>query len=174
MVKDNHSRKPDHTSHGEGPFYSALESGLRALCVLYEAFPQSFDTQRLVFFDYLVVHSGDVEDGPKSLHPATPFRSNEWVVRRHLVDRGLRLLVERGLVMPQLTDAGIFFVASETAGAFVACLVEPYTKELKKRARWVVKSFGQTEEGELIDFFNRNLDRWGAEFEQLGDWEAEL
>ncbi|MFM9959999.1 MAG: ABC-three component system middle component 2 [Planctomycetaceae bacterium] len=62
MAKKKNNREPKRASRNEGPFNSALESGLRALCVLYEAFPQSFDTQRLVFFDYLVVHSGDVSD----------------------------------------------------------------------------------------------------------------
>ena len=161
------------TSPSRGPFNSALESGLRALCLLYEAFPNAYDTQRLVFFDYLVVHSGDVEDGPESLHPATPFRSNEWVVRRRLVDQGLRLLMERGLVRPEFTDNGIYFSASEAAGAFVACLTEAYTVQLKERAKWVVSEFGPTNEAELNDYFTRHLDRWGAEFEVLGDWDGE-
>jgi hypothetical protein len=155
------------------PFNSAVESCLRALCVLYEAFPNAYDTQRLVFFDYLVVHSGDVKNGPESLHPATPFRSNEWVVRRRLVDQGLRLLMERGLVVPEFTDNGILFSASEAAGAFVACLTERYTEELKDRAKWVVSTFGLSDESELNDFFTRNLDRWGAEFEVLGNWDGE-
>ena len=156
-----------------GPFNSALESGLRALCLLYEAFPDAYDTQRLVFFDYLVVHSGDVEDGPESLHPATPFRYNEWVVRRRLVDQGIRLLMERGLVTPQFTDSGILFSASEEAGAFVACLTEAYTEQLKERAKWVVSTFGLAEEADLNDYFTRHLDRWGAEFEVLGNWDGE-
>ena len=157
-----------------GPFNSALESGLKALCVLYEGHPRFFDTQRLVFFDYLVVHSGDVSDGPESLHPPTPFRSNEWVVRRRLVTHGLRLLMERGLVEAQVSDNGILFGATEDTGAFVACLSEPYTRQLRKKARWVIKRFGQTDEDELINYFNQNLDRWGAEFELIGDWEGKL
>ncbi len=143
------------------------------MCLLYEAFPEGFDTQRMVFFDYLTVHSGDIEEGPQSLHPATPFRSNEWVVRRRLVDQGLRLLMERGLVAPEFSDTGIRFLATESAGAFVACLTEEYTEQLKLRAKWVVATFGDTEEGELNDFFTRHLDRWGAEFESLGDWSGE-
>lgn len=146
-----------------GPFNSALESSLRALCVLYEAFPESYDTQKLVFFDYLVVHSGDVDGGPLSLHPATPFRSNEWIVRRKLVDQGLKLLIARGLVQPEFTDSGIRFVVSDAAGAFVSCLKEDYTAQLRDRAKWVVKTFGLSKESDLTDFFTRNLDRWGTE-----------
>lgn len=156
------------------PFNSALESGLRALCVLYEGFPESYDSQRLIFYDYLVVHSGDVEEGPDSLHPATPFRSNEWLVRRQLVDQGLRLLVERGLVKPSMTVNGILYSASETAGAFVACLDQKYTTQLRERARWVVETFDTTTEPELVQYFDSHLDRWGAEFLPIGDWEDEV
>ena len=156
-----------------GPFNTPLESGLRALCILYEAFPTAFDSQRLVFFDYLVVHSGDVPDGPESLHPPTPFRSNEWVVRRQLIERGLQLFMGRGLLTVSFSDDGFMYAASEAAASFMKCLEARYTKELRHRAEWAVQHFGDKPEGELIDFFNRNLDRWGAEFEVIGDIEGE-
>jgi hypothetical protein len=158
-------------SPGGLPFNSPLENGLRAMCVLYEAFPAAYDLQRLVFLDYLVVHSGDVPDGPESLHPPTPFRSNEFLVRRQVIERGLRLLLERGLVDVRTTTDGFLYCASETAATFVQCLHEPYTELLRQRARWTVERFGQASENELADFFNRHLDRWGAEFEIVGDLE---
>ena len=81
--------------------------------------------------------------------------------------------MERGLVTPQFTDSGILFSASEEAGAFVACLTEAYTEQLKERAKWVVSTFGLAEEADLNDYFTRHLDRWGAEFEVLGNWDGE-
>jgi hypothetical protein len=165
----------NHSDHGESPgglpFNSPLESGLRAMCILYEAFPAAYDLQRLVFLDYLVVHSGDVSGGPESLHPPTPFRSNEFLVRRRVIERGLRLLLERGLVDVRTTADGFLYCASEEAAAFVQCLYEPYTAALRERAHWAVERFGQASENELADFFNRHLDRWGAEFEIVGDLE---
>jgi hypothetical protein len=158
-------------SPGGMPFNSPLESGLRVMCVLYEAFPAAYDLQRLVFLDYLVVHSGDVPDGPESLHPPTPFRSNEFLVRRKVIERGLRLLLERGVVDVRTTTDGFLYCASEMAAAFVHCLHESYTESLRERARWTVGRFGQASENELADFFNRHLDRWGAEFEIVGDLE---
>lgn len=167
---------PPDASHNrvKGPFNSPLESGLRTLCILYEAFPKAFDSQRLVFFDYLVVHSGDVAEGPESLHPPTPFRSNEWVVRRQLIEHGLQLFMERGLLSVAFTEGGFMYSASEAAASFMKCLEAEYTKELRLRAEWVVEHFGEKPEEELIDFFSRNLDRWGAEFDVIGDIEGEV
>jgi len=65
--------------------------------VLDQARGRSFDLQRLVSYDYLLVHSGDVEDGPVSLHPAVPFRGSELLVKRDLVRAGLDAMFAREL-----------------------------------------------------------------------------
>ena len=62
-------------------FNGPLEAGVRAVAVLSAAHPKAFDLQRLVAFDYLLVHTGDI-GGPDSLHPPTPMHSAELLVRR--------------------------------------------------------------------------------------------
>src|SRR3979411_2027900 len=74
------------------PFNSALETGVRALAVLAEASPRALDLQELVYFDYLIVHSGDA-GGPTSLHPNTPLRNGELLVRRTIIEQGVLLMV---------------------------------------------------------------------------------
>jgi len=61
-------------------FNSPLEAGMRAVALLGASFPQTYDLQRLVTFDFLLVHTGDV-GGPDSLHPPTPYRPAELLVR---------------------------------------------------------------------------------------------
>ncbi|MCV5275801.1 threonine transporter, partial [Escherichia coli] len=53
-------------------FNSPLEAGIRAVSILGAAYPQTYDLQRLVAFDYLLVHTGDI-GGPDNLHPPTPM-----------------------------------------------------------------------------------------------------
>ena len=67
------------------PFNSAIECGLRSLIILEHAFPLEYDLQRLVFYDYLLVHSQDA-GGPNSIHPATPHRSGEVLVKRKMLE----------------------------------------------------------------------------------------
>lgn len=76
------------------PFNSPLETGLRALAMLVSAYPNSFDLQRLADFDYIIVHSGDL-DGPASMHPPLPLRASELIVRREIVNAGLALMMSR-------------------------------------------------------------------------------
>ncbi len=70
-------------------FNSALGTGLRALIVLDAFHPRACSTSELVWFDHLVVHTADLE-GPDSLHPDLPSRAGELLVRRRLVDEGVR------------------------------------------------------------------------------------
>jgi hypothetical protein len=146
-------------------FNSPLECGLRALALLEASGrDRACDLQRLVFFDYLLVHSADVLDGPPSIHPATPLRSGEALVRRQWLERGLLLMVSRELVLRNFSDTGIDYAASEITTAFLAYLEQPYTQQLRERAKWVVAQFGGYSSAELVSYFRENLDRWGGEF----------
>jgi hypothetical protein len=158
-----------------GPFNSPLECGLRTIVLLVAAQPAALDLQRLVFYDYLLVHSGDVPQGPESIHPATPLRSGEVLVRRHWIERGLLLMVSRELVVRTFSQKGIEYQASSLTSAFLEYMEELYTKKLQERARWVIEHFGGYSDQELVEFFKANLDRWGGEFirEDLHEDEVE-
>jgi hypothetical protein len=146
------------------PFNSPLECGLRTLVLLRAAEPAACDLQRLIFYDYLLVHSGDVPDGPESIHPPTPLRSGEALVRRHWIERGLLLMISRELVVRSFSEKGITYRASPLTATFLGYMQEPYTKRLQERAQWVIARFGDYPDTQLVDFFKANLDRWGGEF----------
>ena len=146
-------------------FNSPLECGLRALILLEASGQQNgCDLQRLVFYDYLLVHSGDVPDGPPSVHPPTPLRSGEALVRRQWFERGLLLMLSRELIGRNFSDTGISYASTDITSPFLAYLEEPYTAQLRERAEWVVSQFGEQSDADLVTFFKVNLDRWGGEF----------
>lgn len=146
------------------PFNSPLECGLRALVLLAAAEPSACDLQRLIFYDYLLVHSGDVPGGPDSIHPPTPLRSGEALVRRHWIERGLLLMISRELVVRTFSARGIMYEASPLTASFLGYMEEPYTKKLQERSQWVITTFGAYSDHQLVEFFKANLDRWGGEF----------
>lgn len=147
------------------PFNSVIECGLRSLVILEHAFPRYYDLQRLVFYDYLLVHSGDA-GGPKSIHPATPYRSGEVLVKRHILERGLLLMLSRKLVVREYDKTGIVYQASENATSFMDSLESRYVELLKERAVWVSSTFDEYRDKQLNRFFQDNLERWGSEFER--------
>ena len=146
------------------PFNGPIEIGLRALCVLTIAFPTAYALQRLVVFDYFLVHSDDIEGGPEGLHPQTPYRGGEILVRRGVLQDGLTLYESRGLVERVYKEGGIFFAATDKSADFLNALSTEYLKGLRERADWVVDRFGLLADGELEALVRERIGTWGAEF----------
>ena len=146
-------------------FNSPVEIGLRSLALLVEAYPSSYSLQRLVVYDYLVVHSDDVPDGPAGIHPQTPFRGGELLVRRDIIQQGLLLYLGRGIIKKVYQESGLSFAATDSSGAFIDALKSSYVEKLRERAAWVVSHFKNYSDQELDSFVREHLGQWGAEFE---------
>jgi hypothetical protein len=145
-------------------FNSPIETGMRALILLATAYPVQFDLQRLLEYDYMMVHTGDV-DGPPSIHPALPLRSGELLVRRQLIERGLMLMISRGLVSRHATEDGFMYQAEDDAGPFLDSLNAEYLNDLKNRAEWVVDRFRDMSDQEIRFMLTRVYDQWSREFQ---------
>jgi len=150
-----------------GLFNTPLECGFRILFTLNSAFPKSADLQRLVSYDYLVVHTDDIQGGPTSLHPSVPYRGSEWVVKRNLVLAGVNLMFARELLVKKMTSTGIEYSGSELTSAFIDLLQSQYSHDLNSRADWVIKTFGKHSDVALQNYMTEHVGKWGAEFEQL-------
>lgn len=148
------------------PFNSSLETGVRSLAILVAAFPISFDLQRLIEMDYLVVHSGDA-GGPKSLHAPLPLRVGELLVRRGLIENGLNLMISRGLIERISTNDGFLYIAGENAAPFIQSLTANYTLQLKERAQWVVEQFQSTSTNEIKNITNTLFQQWSSQFQTI-------
>lgn len=146
------------------PFNGPVEIGLRALCVLTAAYPAGYPLQRLVVFDYLIVHSDDMPGGPTGLHPQTPHRGGEILVRRGVLQEGLLLYQSRGLIDRSYQDGGVFFAATERSASFLDALSTQYASDLRARADWVVSTFGRMDESEIATLVRDRIGAWGAEF----------
>lgn len=150
-------------------FNGPVEMGMRAAMVLADAYPGRLDLNRLVILDYLVVHSGDLLDGPESLHPATPLRAGEVTVRRELLENGLHFLAMKGLVRRHLDEAGITYSAETTVSSFLDALTSEYAEALRSRSHWAVERLSGLTDVEASKLFEASIGRWKSEFvvEQL-------
>jgi hypothetical protein len=149
------------------PFNTPMECGLRMLFVLDAADGAAADLQRLVAYDYLLVHSGDVALGPTSLHPAVPFRGTELLVKRRLIEAGLNQMFSRELLDKVFASSGIVYRRTPLTTAFTLLLTSKYADALRERAHWLVQQFGGMDDNDLAAFMASNVGRWGAEFERL-------
>ena len=145
-------------------FNSPIELGLRALMLLAESHPQPLDIQRLVILDYLLVHSGDIEGGPDSLHPPSPLRAGEVSVRRSLIEDGLHLFATKGLVARIADERGISYLAEELAAIFLDAFMSSYGAALRSRAAWAVDTAGTLSDRDASALLKKTIGKWKTEF----------
>jgi hypothetical protein len=148
------------------PFNSPLETGVRTLSILVASYPAAHDLHRLVQYDYLTVHSADA-DGPPSLHPALPLRSNELLIRRQLVEKGILLMASARLVSRISHDRGFLYAAEDSAGAFIDNLKSEYLCGVKERAQWVVYTFDELSADQMETMTKRLFEAWTIEFQPM-------
>src|SRR5690625_4594474 len=145
-------------------FNSPLELGLRALTILNEADPKMLDIKRLLIYDYLIIHSSDIEGGPPSLHPSTPNRSNGILIRRKILQQGLNLMYSKSLLNIVYDNFGISYKASNLTKSFLDLFDSIYLDKLRENAQWVILNFGNSSDDELNEYVDSYLVEWGADY----------
>lgn len=131
------------------PFNNSVETGLRVLTILHQAFPISFDLQKIVYLDYLNVHLGDFDNSKTSIHVAVPYRQGEIFVRNRIILKGIQLFISKGLIDTIYSTNGIEYKASEIATPFLENLEEEYVNQLKTTAVMVCEMFAKKNNNQL-------------------------
>lgn len=149
-------------------FNSPLETGFRSLLLLNAAQPRAFDLTHLTWLDHLVVHTADLS-GPPSLHPDIPQRNGELVVRRQLVEDGLRLMRRLHMIEIQYTGEGVLYSATNEAGVLAQLVRSQYGQQLKRRAEWLIEYLTGADSEFLANLVREKVGRWTIEFHQTED-----
>jgi hypothetical protein len=145
-------------------FNTPFETGLRSVVILTACYPQRLSLHRLVVFDHLVVHTGDIH-GPPSMHPRDRSRAAEILVRRGLVGSGLALMETRGLIARTATPDGFRYQAGSEAGSFVDLLASRYIEALQERADWLTENVLPHSDEALAQLVRSRMDEWEPEFQ---------
>ncbi len=145
-------------------FNGPVEVGLRSAMLLAEAYPMRLDLNRLVILDYMMLYSGDIPDGPESLHPPSPLRAGEVTVRRGLVEKGLHLFATKGLVSRHADESGITYSAQDIVPTFLDALCSDYAGALRERASWAVQRLSGLTDAQANELFEETIGRWKTEF----------
>ncbi|MGF6352294.1 hypothetical protein ABIE27_000190 [Paenibacillus sp. 4624] len=153
------------SKYSEG-YNSPFEVGLRALAIIIVNSPMSLNLQRLIYYDYLILHSNDigVENCPPSLHPDIPHRSGGLLIRRRAMQLGLDLMYSKSLIDIIYDDDGVSYVASQLTEPFFDLIDSNYSNRLKRNALWVMNYFSAYSEEEVKNFIDSNIETWGGEF----------
>ena len=145
-------------------FNTPLEFGLRSLFIINSIAPKSIDLQRLIYYDYLILHTSDIDQDQPSLHPSYPYRTAEILVKREQLRNGLLIMKSKQLIEIMFNGDGITYTANSLTGKFLQYFDSDYTELLKSSVAWVVKKFDSCSDYELNEYMNKNMELWGSEF----------
>lgn len=144
---------------------SPLEIGIRVVALLTALYPERADLARIVLLDHIVLHSSDFA-GANSLHPEIPGRVGELGVKRELIRKGITIMGVRGLIVRDLTIAGIYYRASDDARPFLDSMNATYLTRLRARCAWAASTFEGFDDDDIKARLAVVFGSWAEEFEQ--------
>lgn len=145
-------------------FNTPLEIGLRILFILDAIKPMSIDIDRLVIYDYFLIHSKDFPNGPDSIHPPIPHRAGQILIKPLLIKKALVLMRSKELIDICFSNDGITYKSNDLTTKFVELQENCYALRIKEVAQWLHNQFCSYSEKQLENFVKNNIADWGNEF----------
>jgi hypothetical protein len=150
-------------------FNSPIEIALRLLFILNKT-SRPLDLQRLIYYNYLIVHSSDIPEAPKSIHADLPRRSGEILLNRAIFKRSLNLLILKDMITVKYSSNGILFFRNDKTEQFISYFQTSYSRELDARASWLSEKFDRLNDEDLEVLMKTNVGKWGSEFSVINDY----
>ena len=126
--------------------------------------PQSCDIQRLIYYDYFLIHASDIDNDYESIHPDTPYRSGEIAIKREVLHKGLVLLCKKDLINIEFLENGIYYKASELTENFLNYFESSYFAKLNTMSKYIIEFFNDFSDEKLSNFVENKIRNWGVEF----------
>jgi len=146
-------------------FNGRIELALRTLYLLKHS-NKDLDLQRILYYNYLMVHSSDISGGPISLHPDLPNRSCEIIVLREKFKEAIQMLISKEIIGVKYKKKGVYYTKNEKTLNFLNYFESDYSKNIDKIAKWTCDYFGKEKDVKISQFINNNLSKWGEEFSE--------
>jgi len=119
-----------------------------------------------MYYDYFILHLGDIDNEYISLHPDNPNHSSEIAIRRNIINKGLTLLVSKGLLDIKYTKSGIYYKKNEITDPFVKLFFNGYVEHLKRNISVVNEKFSGFSDVQIYKYINKHIGSWKGEFEK--------
>lgn len=146
-------------------FNSPEEVGVRILFIL-DACQKRMSFQRIMYYDYFSLHLRDLDKTQKSLHPDNPNHSSEIAIKRSLINKGLSLIIAKGLIEVKYTKTGIYYQSNHLTHHFISLFENAYVEQLKRNIIMVNELFLNQTDKQIYKYVDRNIGKWAGEFEE--------
>lgn len=142
---------------------SNLEIALRLL-VIMKIYRKPIERDRLIAYEYFVIHSGDIENAPSSIHPDIPYRASVYISNHQTISDALNILLSKELISLNTDSRRFDYQISGVGNKFIYYMTSEYYKVLSNMASWVCSHFDNYSISELNKYIEKNIGKWGNEF----------
>lgn len=136
-------------------YNNTYETAIRIL-TLIDKFDRELELQELIYFDYLLIHISELEEGLESLHPANPYHITEAYSRRNLIQQSLLLLVRKHLIEISYDSDGMKYKKCSITREFLNNFSSDYYRQIDKNSIIILKKFEHSNLNEL-ELFMKNI-----------------
>lgn len=123
-------------------------------------------SQRIMYYDYFILHLNDIDNMYVSLHPNNPNHSSEIAVRRDTINQGLKLTISKGLLDVKYSKTGIYYQKTNITEPFLQFFSNGYVEQLKNNIIIVNDKFSNYSDEQIYKYINKNIGSWTGEFEK--------
>lgn len=145
-------------------FNTPEEVGIRVLLILSQSM-DAMDLQRLVYYDYFLLHLNDILKDQDSIHPSNPYHATEIAIKRKLIQEGINLMSKKGLIDIHFSIQGISYSRNKMTIEFLEYFDSNYFNKLEKNARIVEENFNTFTDEKIQNYVYENIGKWTGEFE---------
>lgn len=142
---------------------SNLEIALRLL-VIMNVYKKTMERDRLVAYEYFVIHSGDIEHAPSSIHPDIPYRASIYISNHQNISDALNILLSKELILLNVENDNFEYQITKAGEIFVQYMTSEYYNKLNNIARWICNYFENFSDRDLNLYIESNIGKWGNEF----------
>ena len=142
---------------------SNLEIALRLL-VIMNVHKKTIERDRLVAYEYFVIHSGDIKNAPSSIHPDIPYRASIYISNHQNISNALNILLSKELVVLNIENNKFEYQITKAGEIFVQYMTSEYYNKLNSIALWVCDYFKNYSDEDLNTYIECNIGKWGNEF----------
>ena len=138
------------------------EIAIRLLVVLLVS-KNKLSKDRLIFFDFLTIHTSTFSDTNKSIHPDNPYFGLEFFSKNTNTEKAVHLLVHKKLINSFHDEGGYYFEINNMGKYILSLINGPYKNQVVIHAGKVIEEFSSLTDQDIRKYFDLNLIKWSAE-----------
>ena len=141
-----------------------FEVALRLLAILTTC-KTAMTVERLSVYSYFTLYLSDYKSDEDSMHPEIPYRNSSFINSNDVIMQALEMLLMRGLVECDVTNASLKFKSTELGEALYGQIYGDYKKKLVTSIKDAHQLMKGKSDRYLNNYIYSNLAKWGSEFE---------